>query len=283
MKTSFKNDIVEFIETWRISRVLMLTFITVSTAWGFRASAQQLVLTAVTAFFLALGGFYMDHLADADHDRRSKRGRNPVASGSLPKKAGLTVVILSLSTAIITGFILDPLILIPVASVILVLFGLSSGFLKHPFFKALSLGVLQALYAVVGALAAKHTGIPLVLVSLFLILAMTGGRVLGDIRDMPFDKRTSSVTIPIKYGIRFSILFYIIFELGCYAVGIGGFFTGFFGRGYLICMILTAVIGTAISVYFIRDPSPKRADLANRLSLLFLGTLYAAGMLTGRL
>lgn len=287
MKRSLTTRIVEFTETWRISRVIMLTFITAATAYGFRAESANVVLTTLTAFFLSLGGFYMDHLSDAVEDRRSNKKRNPIATGLLPKKYGIAVVAGALVIAAVCGFILNPFILLPVLAVVLVLLGLGSDVLGHPFRKAFSLGSLQAFYALIGGISSSNAFrdngmLALVLVALFLFLAMTGGKVLGDIRDLPFDRKTSSRTIPKNYGVPFSVAFYLIFETGAYAVGLGTAFTGFFSAGYAVCMALIAVIGSLISVFFLLKPVPERADLANRLSLMVLGSLYAAGMILGR-
>lgn len=283
MKGKKTNGFVEFTETWRISRVVMLTIVTASTAYGFGGNFKTVLLAALTGFFLAVGGFYMDHLADADSDKKSNRGRNPVAAGILPRKAGFLVVTVSLLLSGFIGFLANPWILLPLGSVILVLTGLASGVLSGPFFKAFSLGILQSLYASIGGLSASQSvGLPLLLICLFLFLAMTGGRVLGDIRDLPYDRRTSNRTIPKSYGVRFSLFFYLAFELASYATGISAYFTGYFGVLYLVCMMTIAAAGILISIYFMAKPEPKRADFANRMSLMLLGSLYIAAMILGK-
>ncbi|MFW9771312.1 MAG: hypothetical protein ACFFEO_03980 [Candidatus Thorarchaeota archaeon] len=112
---------------------------------------------------------------------------------------------------------------------------------------------------------------------------MTGARVLGDTRDLPYDQKINITTIPKKYGIRWGSWFLLINEFIAYIVGIMIYILGFLGIGYLICIICIITIGTPMNVLFFLQPSPKIARIVNVLSLAILGSLFIIGMLIGRL
>lgn len=112
---------------------------------------------------------------------------------------------------------------------------------------------------------------------------MTGTRVLGDTRDLPFDQKTDTSTIPKKYGVKWGRYFLIINEIIAYFIGVMIYMLGLLGIGYLICMICIIAIGIPLNLWFILQPSPKIARITNVLSLAILGSLFVIAMFIGRL
>ena len=111
---------------------------------------------------------------------------------------------------------------------------------------------------------------------------MTGGRVMGDVRDLPYDSKTNTMTIPKKYGLRRASVFLILTQVAAYAVALAPYFIGALGRGYFYCILGIIAAGTVINIIFVTKPTPKIADLTNRLSLGVLGMLYTIGVILGR-
>ncbi len=97
---------------------------------------------------------------------------------------------------------------------------------------------------------------------------------------MPGQERSPS---PCATAFRASIVFLFCFEFLAYLAGATMHVAGALGRGWLWCLIAIAVTGTAINVSFAVRPSPRSADIANRLSLGLLGGLYSLGMVLARL
>ncbi|MFB0563761.1 MAG: UbiA family prenyltransferase, partial [Candidatus Lokiarchaeia archaeon] len=187
-------------EERRVGRIIMFILITGSVTYGLGGTWPNVVLAGLIGVTLSAGGFYLDYLADYEKDRASGRMLNPIARGTLSPRAGLSIVVLCLGTSAVLSLLSNPWILLPLVSVVIVDVGLAIGVLDTPFLRAFSLGALQGFYVIIGALAANRFELGVILLSLFLLFAMTGGRVLGDTRDLLYDQKTDTMTIPKKYG-----------------------------------------------------------------------------------
>ncbi|HUV06194.1 MAG TPA: UbiA family prenyltransferase [Spirochaetia bacterium] len=271
------------LEAWRIGRAIMMALITGSTAYGFGASGRNVFLAGLAAASLALAGFYIDYLADWKRDRASGKMLNPIASGDMAPGTGLVFIFLGSGISIAAGALINPLTLLPMAGVILVVIGMAVGVLETPVLRAVSLGAIQGFYVLLGGLASKGIGWGISLTALFLFFAMTGGRVMGEVRDLPHDTRAGTLTIPQRYGKRFSSLFLLLNEVVAYTLALSVYCVGELGRGYLYCVLGIIGAGTAINLLFILNPTPRRADITNKLSFGVLGMLYVFGMFLGRI
>jgi 4-hydroxybenzoate polyprenyltransferase len=256
--------------------------VTGTTAYGFGASATRIALAAGAAGLLSMGCFLLDHLFDLGKDRAGRRANNPFSAGTLSARAGRALIALLLAGAATLALFLGLPALACAGGIVLVVTGLGIGIMDGPVARAVSLGALQGLYALLGGVAAGPLRAGIRLTALFLLLAMTGGRVLGDVRDMPEDERAGTRTIPLRFGIRASILFLFVFEIFSYLTGAAMRLFGGLGLRWLWCLAAIAVAGTAINVRFALEPTPRVADLANRLSLGLLGGLYSLGMVLSR-
>ena len=261
----------------------MMAVVTGTTAFGFGAPAGRIALVAAAAALLSMGCFLLDHLFDLRKDQQGKRAANPFSAGTLSPRAGSLLIAGMLAGAAGLALPLGWPVLACAAAIALVVAGLGIGFLDGPVARAVSLGALQGLYALLGGLSAGPARLGLWLTAAFLLLAMTGGKVLGDVRDRDADERAGTRTIPLRYGMRVSIVFLFAFETLAYLAGAAMYLFGGLGRGWMWCLVATAIAGTAIDVRFALHPTPRTADLANRLSLGLLGGLYALGMVLARL
>lgn len=135
----------------------------------------------------------------------------------------------------------------------------------------------------IGGFAAYRFEFGVFLLALFLFFAMTGGRVLGDIRDLPHDQKTDTMTIPKKYGIRRASYFLLVNQIIAYAVGLSVYATGLLGLGYLYCMIGIVIVGLPLNLAFIYRPSPRTGNIVNMLSLGILGMLFVFGRILGKM
>jgi 4-hydroxybenzoate polyprenyltransferase len=267
----------------RIARVLMMSVVTGTTAFGFGAAAGRIALAAGTASLASMGCFLLDHLFDLRKDREGKSAANPFTAGTLSPRAGDALSGALLAGAAGLALTLGWPALVCTAAIVIVVAGLGIGILDGPVARAVSLGALQGFYALLGGLAAGPLSIGLGLTAAFLLLAMTGGRVLGDVRDREADERAGTRTIPLSYGIRTSIVFLFVFETLAYLAGAAMYLFGGLGKGWLWCLVAIAAAGTAINVRFALHPIPRTADLANQMSLGLLGGLYSLGMVLARL
>ena len=267
---------------WRIGRIIMFIMITGSVAFGFGSTIINSLLASLAGALLSAGGFYLDYFGDYMADIKAEKLSNPIANGSISPKGMLLLLIIFLVISGIIGLLVNFLILIPYFLIILIIIGLNQGLLNRPLLRAFSLGALQGLYVIMGALFNHKFGLDVLLVAFFLFFAMTGGRVLGDTRDFLYDQKTDTMTIPKKYGLRWGSYFLLINEIIAYAFALLSFFFGNFKLGYLICMILTIILGLPITLVFVLKPNPKIGNLVNMMSFGFLGMLFIIGLIIGR-
>jgi 4-hydroxybenzoate polyprenyltransferase len=260
----------------------MMVVVTGTTAFGFGASTARIAIASGAAGLASTACFLLDHLFDAKKDRVAGRSSNPFTAGTLAPLTGCVLIAFLLAGAGVLAMLLGWAALVCTAGIVLVVAGLGIGLLDGPIPRAVSLGALQGLYAMLGGLAAGPLSVGVGCTALFLLLAMTGGRVLGDVRDTEADARAGTRTIPLRFGVRASIVFLFCFETLAYLAGAAMYFLGGLGRGWLWSLAATAAAGTAINVLFASRPTPRRADLANRLSLGLLGGLYSLGMVLAR-
>jgi 4-hydroxybenzoate polyprenyltransferase len=268
---------------WRLGRIIMFIMITSSITYGLGGDLTTILLAGLAGSLLSAGGFFFDYLGDYKKDRESGHLKNPIARGALSPHGGLIFIMSCFTISSIICIIINPWALIPLICLIGVIGGLVHGILDSPILRAFSLGALQGFYVLIGALFAYKFELSVILLASFLFFAMTGARVLGDTRDLPYDQKTDTNTIPKKYGVKWSRWFLFINEVIAYVIGIMIYILGLLGIGYLICMIGIIAVGTPLNILFILRPSPKIARITNVLSLAILGSLFVIAMFIGRL
>ncbi|MFX0204183.1 MAG: UbiA prenyltransferase family protein [Candidatus Hodarchaeota archaeon] len=280
--TRFQNVKTVFGD-FRIGRIIMLTLVPASVSFGLGGSWVLVLLSGLIGATLSTSGFYLDSLLDYEEDRKSGKIHNPLARGALSPRTGIIIVLICLSICIIVGILVNYWILLPILCVIFIIGGLSTRAIGTPLLRAIGLGAIQAFYVLVGALVVYRFELGVILISLFLFFAMTGARVLGDTRDLPYDQKIETNTIPKKYGVRWASLFLLVNEIMAYVVGIAVYWTGILNIVYLFCMIGIIIVGLPLTLFFIFWPTPRNANIANMLSLGILGILFILGMILGRL
>lgn len=261
----------------------MFFFITSSVTFGLGGNLVNIIFAGMVGVLLSAGGFFFDYLGDYKKDRESGNLKNPIARGTLSPRRGLIFILFCFGISTIICVIINIWTLIPLFCLIGVISGLVYGILDSALLRSFSLGALQGFYVIIGALFAYKFELSVILLALFLFFAMTGARVLGDTRDLPYDQNIETSTIPKKYGVRWGAWFLLFNEFLAYTVGIMIYLLGLLGVGYLICVICTITIGIPLNLLFFFRSSPKIARIVNVLSLAILGSLFIIGMLIGRL
>ena len=268
---------------WRLGRIIMFIMITSSVTYGLGGALLNIIFAGLVGAFLSAGGFFFDYLGDYKKDHESGNLKNPIARGTLSPLGGLIFIISCFVISSIICILINPWALIPLICLVCVIGGLVHGLLDTALLRAFSLGALQGFYVLIGALFAYKFELSVILLALFLFFAMNGARVLGDTRDLPYDKKTDTSTIPKKYGVKWGGYFLLVNEIIAYIIGIIIFILGLLGIGYLICMICIIVVGIPLNLWFILRPSPKIARITNVLSLAILGSLFVIAMIIGKL
>ncbi len=276
---------VAFFWLLRLNRTSMVALITGASAFSSGASVSNSLWMTLAAWFLAVGGFSLDFFADRDLDVQGPRAEirhNPLTDGSLSPVIGLTFSLTFIIASFIITILITPMALIPWAVTLAIIIGLALHFFEDALTRALTLGLLQACYVVIGG-AAGYMNAGLWFIAGFFFFAMFGGRGMIDIRDFPQDEVTRVKTLPKRYGIKRTALFTSVCLVISYAMSLAAYFTGEFSRIYLYLDIVFIVIGLISAWLFAIRPSPQ---LAYHLTLVFMmgmGTLILLAMVLGSL
>ena len=275
--------IPRFLLLLRTNRSIMVAMITGSAAFASGAGVSRSLLITLAGWCLAVGGFSLDFYADRSLDVRGPRAiirRNPLASGALPPAAGLAFSLFFIVAGFFATALIEPRALIPAAVIAAVITGLALHLFERPVARALTLGLLQALYVLMGASAGSITPALLLLAGVF-FFAMFGGRGMIDIRDFPVDERNPVQTLPKRYGVKATAWLTAVCLHVAYALSLGVYLTGELSQLYLYLDILFIAVGLGCAWWFALRPSP---GLARTLTMVFMmgeGTLICLAVILG--
>jgi len=267
----------------RLNRTAMVAMIVCTAAFVSGSSVIDSLLVTLSAWCLAVGGFSLDFFADRDLDMKGPRAsmrHNPIADGSLAPSTGLAFSISFIIASFVLTLLIAPRALLPWGITLFIIISLALHLLERPLTRALSLGLLQALYMLMGGIVGTLSPGIIIMAGMF-FFAMFGGRGMIDIRDFPQDKETRVMTLPKRYGVKRTAYFTGICLFISYALSLGAYFTGEFTPIYLYLDIAFITIGTICAYLFMTRPSP---ELAYKLTLLFMmgmGTLICLAMVLG--
>jgi 4-hydroxybenzoate polyprenyltransferase len=267
----------------RLNRTAMVAMITGSAAFTAGAGVANSLWITLAGWLLSVGGFSLDFLADRDLDvvgPRAEIRHNPFTDNSLSPRTGLVFSLSFLIASLVIIILVSPWALLPWGITLAVIIGLALHLFEHPLARALTLGLLQALYAIMGAMAGQLT-LGLWFIAGTFFFAMFGGRGMIDIRDFPQDEVTRVQTLPKRYGIKRTAQFTAICLLISYTLSLTAYFIGEFNNLYLYLDIAFIAVGLVCAWLFATRPSPR---LAYRLTLVFMmgmGTILCLAIIVG--
>ncbi len=267
----------------RLNRTVMVAMITGATTFAAKAGVTNALWMTLTGWCLAVGGFSLDFYADRDLDAKGPRAEmrhNPLTDGSLSPAAGLAFSISFIAVSFIVTLLVAPRALLPWGLILAVLVGLALHVFERPLTRALTLGLLQGLYAIMGGVTGRLSPGLWLLAGMF-FFAMFGGRGMIDIRDFPQDTITRVQTLPKRYGARRTARFTAICLLIAYALSLGAYFIGDFGPIYLYLDLAFIVVGVVCAWLFATRPSPRLAYTLTLVCMMGMGSLICLAMILG--
>ena len=271
----------------RPGRTLMVASITGVAAFTSVAEVTYSLWMALAGWCLAVGGFSLDFYADRHLDSKGPRVKtrynslaNPLVDGSLAPQVGLTLSLAFITASFIVTFKVSPWALIPWSIILANIIGLALHLFETPLARALTLGLLQALYLLMGStIGSLSPGLCLLAGTLF--FAMFGGRGMIDIRDFSQDEKTHVQTLPKHYGVKRTIQFAVICLHISYALSLAAYFTGEFRIIYLYLDLTLISIGLVCTWLFAARPSPRLAIILTPVYLGGQGILLCLAMIFG--
>jgi 4-hydroxybenzoate polyprenyltransferase len=269
----------------RLNRTVMVAMITGAAAFTTKAGVVNAILMTVAGWCLAVGGFSLDFYADRDLDAEGPRAEmrhNPLTDGSLSTSIGLTFSITFIAISFATTILVAPWALLPWSIILAIIVGLARHVFERPLTRALTLGLLQGLYALMGS-ASGHLSPGLWLLAGMFFFAMFGGRGMIDIRDFPQDKVTRVQTLPKRYGVKRTAQFTAFCLLIAYALSLAAYFTGEFSPIYLYLDLAFVAVGLVCTWLFATRPSPRLAYILTLVCMMGMGSLICLAMILGRM
>ena len=276
---------VAFFWLLRLNRTVMVAMITGAAALAAGAGGARSLWMTLAAWCLAVGGFSLDFYADRDLDIKGPRAEirhNPLADGSLSPPTGLAFSLTFIAVSAVIAFLIAPWALLPWAITLAVIIGLARHLFETPLSRALTLGLLQGLYVLIGG-AAGCLSPGLGLLAGMFFFAMFGGRGMIDIRDFPQDEVTPVQTLPKRYGVKRTAQFTVVCLLTAYALSLAAYFTGEFNIIYLYLDLVFIAVGLVCAWLFATRPSPKLARVLTLVFMMGMGTLICLAMILGSL
>ncbi len=251
-----------FLTLVRPGRVLMVASLTGVSAFVANVVPwpQQWAIT-FGGMFLAMAGFALDFYTDREADRMAPRPWpiNPISTGMMEAKTARKWIVLFIVSGLSLCVWTNLFTLVPAAILILTYWGLAAGALDGPVGRAVTLGLLQALYVLLAAAATGRIPFLMLWVAAVFFTAMIGARAAADIRDLPTDLLTQTRTLPKVIGVQgtswimpIAITISALISLGIYRFGP-------FDQDYLIWTIVSFGPAVVLAWSFPIRPTPNYA------------------------
>jgi len=274
---------VAFFWLLRLNRTVMVAMITGAAAFVAGAGVTNSLLMTLAGWCLAVGGFSLDFYADRDLDTKGPRAEirhNPYTDGSISPPIGLAFSLAFLIVSLVITLIIAPWALLPWGITLSIIVGLALHLFESPISRALTLGLLQALYVFIGG-AAGSLSLGLWLLAGMFFFAMFGGRGMIDIRDFPQDEATRVETLPKRYGIKRTAQFTAFCLFISYALSLAAYFTGEFSTIYLYLAMVFVCVGLICAWLFATRPSPRLAYTLTIVFMMGMGSVICLAMVLG--
>jgi 4-hydroxybenzoate polyprenyltransferase len=267
----------------RLNRTVMVAMITGAAAFTADAGVANALWMTLAAWCLAVGGFSLDFYADRDLDAEGPRAEmrhNPLTDGSLSPLIGLAFSMTFIAVSFAVTLLFAPWALLPWSIILAVIVGLALHIFERPLTRALTLGLLQGLYVLMGSVSG-HLSPGLWLLAGMFFFAMFGGRGMIDIRDFSQDTVTRVQTLPKRYGVRRTAQFTALCLLIAYALSLAAYFTGEFKPLYLYLNLAFIGVGVVCAWLFATRPSPRLAYILTLVCMMGMGSLICLAMILG--
>ena len=257
---SIRDKLFAHLEIWRIYTVIWCGLVGLAGACITFGGFPSLRIALLATFIPMMGwiaALYLADFLDRKLDAIQKPHR-PIPSGRIKPKEALFIG----SIFVITGFILS--LLLSIYNIILVFV---VAFLVYGYAKiSKSQGIMGNINRGIVTVAAYFFGvfsigkpletIPIYiwLLSLVFLFHDTNSNLVGAIRDMEGDKKGGYKTIPVKYGIKNSILISFILTAIWLSLALYlSYYYKFVTNWFYIVMILDVLILLSLYVYLMRS------------------------------
>ncbi|MFH1085867.1 MAG: UbiA family prenyltransferase [Chloroflexota bacterium] len=265
----------------RLSRSLPVAAVTGVGALAAGASASAMLAAILGGWLLAVGSLSLELYTEREFDAAARRRRNPLAEGSLQPSTGLAISILFiLGSLVVISRI--PWAVVPWLASLAIVAAMARRLLEASLLRALALGLLLALYVILGGLAGQMSAAVWLLSGAYLF-AGAGGCSAASVRDLRGAPTTPKPSLALCYGMACSAGWAAAGLVAAVALGLAVYATRLFGALYLYFALAAAALGLGMAGWLAARPSPRLAGALVPLGLACLGGLNALAVILGRL
>ena len=191
---------------------------------------------SISAFFISGGGNCINDFFDVEIDKINKPFR-PLPKGEISKSSALWFSVFLLFVGLCVSFFIRPLsvVIATVAIILLIFYGYTLK--RKLFWGNFSVSFVSALAFVYGGITTKDFKLSLI-PAVFAFLFHMGREIIKDLQDLKGDRSLNALSLPIRFGIRFSLAFTtLIFSFLIFLTSLPYLFD-IFSLFYLIVVIL---------------------------------------------
>ncbi len=252
---TLKNKFFAHLETWRLYTVVWCGLVSLTGACIAYGGLPPLIIAVLSLIIPMTGwiaGLYLSDFLDRKLDAIQKPHR-PIPSGRIKPKEALVFGAIFAVTGFILSFILSTYNII----LVFVVAGLVFAYAKLSKSRGITGNVNRGIVTVVSyffgvfSINQNIQTIPIYiwLISIVFLFHDTNSNLVGAIRDIEGDKKGGYETIPVKYGIRKSIIISLFLTIIWFSIAIFlPYYYKFLKVDFYFIMILDLLI--LISLYF---------------------------------
>jgi geranylgeranylglycerol-phosphate geranylgeranyltransferase len=258
-KFSLKDKLFAHLETWRLYTVVWCGLVSLAGSCIAYGSFPPIKISILALFIPMMGwtaALYLSDFLDRKLDSIQKPHR-PIPSGRIKSYEAITIG----AIFAITGFLLSFLLTINNIILVFVVAGLVFSYTKISKSRGLAGNVNRGIVTVAAYLYGVFSvGVPIQSIPIFIwILAFvflfhdTNSNLVGAIRDMEGDKKGGYITIPVKYGIKKSVIISFVLTIIWLSIALYiPFRYEFLKIEFYFVMLLDILILISLYVYLIQ-------------------------------
>ena len=282
LATQWLPPVSAFLKLIRPGRVLMISSLTWVSASVAKVPFPELWIIVLGGMFLAMAGFSLDFQTDREADKKGALPWpvNPISAGMMSANAAQRWIAVFLVAGLSLCAVVHLLTLLPAAILLITYWGLSAGVFDGPFGRAITLGLLQALYVLLAAAATGAISGLMIWVATVFFTAMVGARAMADIRDLPGDLQTDTRSLAKVFGIRMTSWILPIAITISLLISLRVYTLGAFDKDYLILTLLSFGPAIVMAWSFFFRPTSNYAFILQGF-YWSVGILYMLALLIG--
>jgi len=240
-------------------------------AWitGGLDSAHKLILVLFSASFISAGGYAINDYFDLEIDRINKPLR-PLPRGEIRPESALVISFFLFLAGLVLGILVKTIAFLLAFITILLLILYSFKLKRTALFGNLTISLVCGLAFVYGGIVGRDFRLSLIPAG-FAFLFHLGREILKDIEDLKGDVSVDAQTLPVIWGINFSLLFTTLIFSALIVLTVLPYYFNIFRFLYLVIVLGVDLLLIYVMISMWKDQSKR--NLGTLSGVLKLGMI----------